>query len=156
MTDISSITSIVGSIKIATDIAKFFKESTTSLEEAETKLKLADLISALADAKIEAADIQSLVLEKDEEIKRLKEALEIKQQVKYEKPYYWLCEGDNKDGPYCQHCFDKEGKLIRLQSFNNNGYWRCMVCKSDYRDSSYVSPQPVVTVKTTRSKWMSY
>ena len=69
MTDISSITSILESIKTATDIARFFKETTTSLEKAETKLKLADLISALADAKIETAEIQSLISEKDEEIK---------------------------------------------------------------------------------------
>jgi ribosomal protein L37AE/L43A len=152
MTDISSITSILGSIKTATDIARFFKETTTSLEKAETKLKLADLISALADAKIEAADIQSLIVEKDEEIKRLKETLEIKQQVKYEKPYYWLGEGDNKDGPYCQHCYDQNGKLIRLQSYDN-GRWDCKACQNKYTDSSYVPPKPMKSV--VRSSWMS-
>ena len=49
-------------------------EKNVSLEKAETKLKSADLVSSLADAKLEAAKIQDLLLEKDRRIKELEEA----------------------------------------------------------------------------------
>ena len=69
--------SILSSIKTATDIAKFINDSNISLEQADHRLKLAELISTLANAKIEIADIQELILEKDEEIKSLKNQLKI-------------------------------------------------------------------------------
>ena len=62
--DIAALSALLGSLKTATDIARFIKDSDLSLEKAETKLKLAELISALADAKIEAAKIQQLLLER--------------------------------------------------------------------------------------------
>lgn len=153
MTDITAIASILGSVKTATEIAKLLKDSDLSLEKAEMKLKLADLISALADARIETAEIQSLIAEKDDRIKQLKTALETKENIKYEKPYYWLGSGAERDGPYCQHCFDKDGKLIRLQS-NGNGYWDCKVCKNGYADNSYVDSGPMVV--SSGSDWSDY
>ena len=152
MADIAAIASILGSVKTATEIAKLLKDSDLSLEKAELKLKLADLISALADARIETAEIQSLIAEKDEKIKQLQETLETKKNVKYDKPYYWLGEGPEREGPYCQHCFDKDGKLIRLQGYGN-GYWDCKVCKNNYTDSSYIEPGPVVGSATD---WSDY
>jgi len=153
MTDISVIASILGSVKTATEIAKLLKDSDLSLEKAEMKLKLADLISALADARIETAEIQSLIAEKDERMKQLQEDLETKANIRYEKPYYWLGEGDQRDGPFCQHCFDKGGKLVRLQGCGN-GYWDCKVCKNNYTDSSYVDSGPM-TVSSV-SRWSDY
>jgi hypothetical protein len=58
MPAIASIAAILSSIKTATDIAKFLRESDLSLQRAELKLKLADLVSALAEAKIELTEIQ--------------------------------------------------------------------------------------------------
>ena len=65
MTEISTISAILGSVKTATEIAKLIKDSYFSLEKAEMKLKLAELISALADAKIEISEIQELILQKE-------------------------------------------------------------------------------------------
>ena len=146
MTDIAVLTSILGSIKTATDIVKLIKSSDISLEKAETKSKLADLISALADAKIEVAELQNLISEKDEKIKKLEKALEIKQKLRYEAPYYWLDDGPKKEGPFCQACYDTDGKLIRLQG-NREGSWCCKACKNFYTDSSY-SPPKVKSVKS--------
>lgn len=77
-----------------------------------------------------------MLSEKDEKIKKLKEALEIKQKLRYEAPYYWLEDGSKKEGPFCQACYDTDKKLIRLQS-KIKGDWRCKVCKNYYYDSSY-------------------
>jgi hypothetical protein len=53
MVDIAILGSALGSIKTATDIAKLIKNSGTSLEKAEVKLQVAELISSLADIKME-------------------------------------------------------------------------------------------------------
>ncbi len=97
MPDIAVIASVVGSIKAATDIAKMLKESSLSLEKAELKLKFAELISSLADAKIEMSEAQELVLEKDRSIRKLQEALNVQEALEWEDPYYWhVKEGKNR------------------------------------------------------------
>ncbi|UCH95558.1 MAG: hypothetical protein JSV88_01585 [Candidatus Aminicenantes bacterium] len=146
MTDITAVTSLLGSLKTAIDIAKLITASDLSLEKAETKLKFADLISALANARVEVAGLQNLISEKDEKIKKLEEALEIKQKLRYEAPYYWLVDDSTKEGPFCQVCYDTDRKLIHLQG-NREGYWCCKVCKNDYTDSSHRCPK-VMSVKS--------
>jgi hypothetical protein len=139
MVDMQSISVALASIKTATDIAKLFKDTDVSFEKAEAKLKLAELISALADAKIQIADIQQSLIDKDAELRTAQEQLVIKANLKWEPPYYWLLNGTKKDGPYCQCCYDKDKKLIRLQG-DGDGFWSCNVCNSSYRDSSYRLP----------------
>lgn len=145
MTEIAALSTILSSIKTATEIAKLIKESDLSLEKAETKLKLADLISALADAKIDAAELQRLIFDKDEKIKKLEEILSIKQKLRYEPPYYWLDAETGKEGPFCQTCYDKDGKLIRLQS-QGDGYWFCNICRNVYEDKNYKPPKSDVPI----------
>ena len=62
MVDMAAISQVLSSIKAASDIAKLLKETDISLEKAETKLKLAELVGALADAKLELAEVQNLLL----------------------------------------------------------------------------------------------
>ena len=81
---------------------------------------------------------ENLQLKKD--LKKLKKDQDIKNNTVYEKPYYWLKKGDDKDGPYCQKCYDDDGKLIRLQG-SGNGKWHCLSCNNYVRDSSYVVPK---------------
>ena len=50
MADIATIAAALGSLKTATDIAKLIKDSGSSLEQAEVKLQIAELISSLAEA----------------------------------------------------------------------------------------------------------
>lgn len=150
--DIASISTALGSIKTATEIAKLIKNSDISLQDAELKLKLADLISSLADAKIEIAEIQTELISKQEKISELESQLKLKEQVSWDEPYYWLGPASDKNGPYCQKCFDGDHKLIRLQG-NREGYWECKVCKSSYTDSSYDSG---AFVQVTSDPWGDY
>ena len=53
MVGITTVGSIFTSVKTAIDIAKLIKDSGVSLEKAEVKLQLAELIGALANVKIE-------------------------------------------------------------------------------------------------------
>ncbi|MCI5158468.1 MAG: hypothetical protein D3906_08510 [Candidatus Electrothrix sp. AUS1_2] len=151
--DIGSITSALSGIKQATDIAKIIKDSASSLEEAEIKLKLADLISALADAKIEIANIKEAVIEKDEEITRLKGVIEISDKLVWKEPYYFLIDDNHEDGPYCQRCYDTDKQLIRLQSIEK-GKWECKGCKNIYKDSNYKPYLPKIREKRRTNGWI--
>lgn len=139
MADIATIAAALGSLKTATDIAKLIKDSGASLEQAEVKLQIAELISALAEAKIEIAGIQSELMKKDDIISSLNEQLTIKQKVVWDKPYYWLVDDSDRDGPFCQRCYDVERRLVRLQGSGKNG-WGCRSCKSSFTDADYVPP----------------
>ncbi len=133
--DIASISAALAGIKSATEIAKLIKDSGASLEQAEIKLQLADLISALADAKIEIANIREAVSEKETQINELNKKLEVKENIVWQEPYYFIVENGNKDGPYCQKCYDSKNLLIRLQG--DEGWWECLECKSTVTDDDY-------------------
>jgi multidrug efflux pump subunit AcrA (membrane-fusion protein) len=142
MVDIAILGSALGSIKTATDIAKLIKNSGTSLEKAEVKLQIAELISSLADIKMELADVQSVLLEKDQCIAELQNQLNTKESVVWSKPYYFVVKNEEKDGPFCQQCYDNEQKLIRLQG-GGTKYWNCLSCKGAYKDINYQTPRPI-------------
>jgi len=150
MPDIASIAAIFSSLKAATDIAKLLKEADLSLEKAEHKMKLAELINALADAKIEASGIQETLNLKDSEIRELKQALNIQKNLKYEDPAYWLVEGDNREGPFCQRCYDDGRKLIRLQV--DGGIFQCKACDSTYVTKAFRDAQEA-SVRRINGDW---
>jgi hypothetical protein len=133
MADITVISSVFSSIKAASDIAKIVRESGLTLEQAEYKLKLAELVEKLADAKMQLASVQEVIDEKDQKIKQLEQEAEIRGNLKYESPYYWLEHNGHRDGPFCQQCYDSGKKLMRLTGYGN-GYWDCKTCMSNYTD----------------------
>jgi NAD-dependent SIR2 family protein deacetylase len=137
--DIGSISAVLAGIKSASDIAKIIKDSSSSLEQAEVKFQLAELISALADAKIEVANVREAVADKDDLIKELSQKLNLKENIIWHKPYYFVMQGEDKDGPFCQKCYDSDQQLIRLQG--QKGHWECHECKNMVSDENYdVSP----------------
>ncbi|MFW1336285.1 hypothetical protein ACEWBD_20955 [Vibrio parahaemolyticus] len=146
--DISSISTALAGLKSATEIATWIKNSGSTLEDAETKLKLAELINALADTKVEVANFKELLLEKDEIIRGLQQEKSTQASVVWEEPFYFMIEEENqKIGPYCQCCYDSDGSLVRVLSPAKNGYWSCHKCDSGYRDSTYKT-----TIQTVRRR----
>jgi hypothetical protein len=153
--DIAAIGSLLGSLKTATDIAKYIRESDVSLEKAETKLKLAELVSALADAKLEAAEIQQSILDRDETIRQLSAAAKMRADIKWRQPCYFLTGADGQEEPFCQNCYDSQGKLARLHT-DGAGYFQCRVCNQTYKTidrltkdaSSYKAAQAAVSVRS--------
>lgn len=141
--EISAIVTAAGGIKNAIDIAKAIKSADGAIEKAEYKFKIAELIEALVDAKTSISDFRDLIDEKDSLIKSLKDALKIKDELMYEAPYYFRIIDDQKEGPYCQGCYDSKKLLIRLQSGSSQGYWKCNTCKTSFKDSSYQAPGPI-------------
>lgn len=134
--DYPTIAAAVASVKTAADIAKLIREGGLTLKDAEAKMKLAELVSALADARMGMADVQQTLLDRDAQIRELEEKLAIKGKMVFEQPDYYLVDGDSKDGPYCQPCYDKDRKLVRLQG-TGDGHWQCRVCGSASVEKRY-------------------
>lgn len=104
-----------------------------------------DLIKkgSTVEAQEKIMELREVALELQEENLRLREqlhnaeqALKQKDKMVYEAPFYWVENNKSKDGPYCQNCFDSEGKQIHLQH-NGNDYWTCLSCGKGYEGPNY-------------------
>ncbi|HHF2883495.1 TPA: hypothetical protein ACPJZ6_000082 [Vibrio diabolicus] len=149
--DISTLTAGLSYIKTAIDIGREVHNASSSLEEAQVKLKLADLMMNLAEAKLQfiAAQDQTLALQREvEELKHKKslaglvtrnENLLLPKDSEIE-PY--------GRGPWCTSCFETQDKLITLHhkfdqavmvgSIAASSYkWECPACKN-----RFPAPQP--------------
>jgi hypothetical protein len=155
--DVAAIGSLLGSLKTATDIAKFVRESSVSLERAELKLKLAELIEALANAKMEAADVQQEILDRDKKIRELEVAVAIQVELRWEQPCYYRKTDQGVDEPYCQNCYDSSGKLSRLHT-DGAGYFQCRVCKQSFKTAARASSDKAradAAIHGRRGGWMA-
>ncbi|MBN9292096.1 MAG: hypothetical protein J0H36_13590 [Hyphomicrobium denitrificans] len=76
-----------------------------------------------------------------EENKTLREKGELAETLIYDYVYYWRQLTDRKDGPFCQVCYDNNGKLIRLQPGYEVGTWNCRACKAHFIDKNHSSPR---------------
>ncbi len=60
------------------------------------------------------------------EIKELEEAFQIKDTLTFENNHYYVVKDNEKDGPYCTYCWDKDRKLVRLHK-DDHDYWWCLI-----------------------------
>jgi TPR repeat protein len=106
MTDVATISAALTSLKSAMEIAKVLRDSDLSLERAELKLKLAELVGTLAEAKIELAEIQETLAERDARIQQLEEAFEVKDTlIRHHDAYYFRDDNGEPIGePCCKAC----------------------------------------------------
>ncbi len=118
----------VTGLKAAWDVAKALKVATDAIDDAHIKLQMAELISALANAKIEAA-------ENTEKISELQKELKAKNDLQFiEGKYFKENEDGEREGPFCATCYDSTSKVIRLQHVPGAtfGDWDCRVCKGSF------------------------
>lgn len=122
-------------IKLANDLRSIDKE----VGQAELKLKVADLTTALADLKITLTDARSDAAEKDAEITRLK-ALQrrVADETVELHGYRYRKRKDGNEGgagnPFCDVCFQKAGLLIETACIPGKGFTavQCPNCKATY------------------------
>lgn len=136
--DIASIATLLGSIKSATDLAKFVNTSYVSLEKAELKLKLAELIEALASAKLEAVEVQQEIVDRDRRIRDLEAAAAVQAELRWDQPCYFRKNEAGIDEPYCQICYDGQRRLSRLHG-DGQGLYQCRVCNEVFKTNQRLS-----------------
>ena len=132
MTDITTISALLTSIKTATDIAKIIKDTNHSYEMVDLKLQIVQLMDALLESKTVAMEIKEEIQEKEIEIKRLKEALQKREEVvKHGDAYFKKSDSGKPIGdPFCLYCWEVEGQLVHLS--NHIGGTYCTKCGKLY------------------------
>jgi len=142
MADIAAVSGVLSSIKIATDIAKLIRESYSSLEEADQKFKLAELVDSLADAKLQVAEIKEEIIEKGSIIRQLKQELEDANDFEeklsnlvFESPFYV---NNDTEELFCSRCIEGDKKAIHLTKTGSlemrKRVWACPECKNTFSD----------------------
>ena len=99
-----------------------------------------NLYQKIIDLRDEIFELEEENLTLRKKVKELEDQIALKEQLTYEAPYYWRKDGEKKNGPFCQPCYDKDRRLIRLQ-FRETGRWHCEVCKNSFCDSNYRPPE---------------
>ena len=99
----------------------------------EAQEKIMELRSSALALEEENLELKSTITQLEEQIK-------LSRTVKWEKPHYWIGDGDDRDGPFCQRCFDVSQILVRMQD-GNNDIWKCLECKSRVQGPNYKIPQ---------------
>jgi len=122
-------------IKLVNDLRSIDKE----VGQAELKLKIADLTTALADLKMTLTEASSDAVEKDAEIARLKKMQHRLTDETVE--MYGYRYRKRKDGkgpaagnPFCDVCYQKDGLLIETACVPGKGIMavQCPNCKATY------------------------
>lgn len=131
---------IATSISSAYEIAKIIVNADRVFDKAELKLKLADLMVDLAQARTQVAEMQDETYRLADRLADTERKLAFAGSMKYEAPYYFNISDGQRDGPYCPSCWDGREKLaIRLYE-RSPGSWVCNTCKVSLRDSTYRDP----------------
>lgn len=68
------------------------------------------------------------------------EVLDMAESLEYDGQKYWLHEGGQKTGPFCQICYDRDGVLVRLQK--KGAHWECHGCRNIYLGVQREDAQP--------------
>lgn len=130
----------ISAVSTALDIAKKLKELEKQYNDAEFKLQIAELLMALADAKAALAEARNSLIEKDDEIRALKDAKAAKiRTVQYRGYNFGIDAAGNSIGrPFCPVC-EKKGiqiQLIRATSTKD----MCPSCKAPFGGHPYKLP----------------
>ncbi len=115
--------------KLAGSIGELFKKGMT-IEAQEKIMELREIVIELRELNCGYKD----------EIDKLKENNEIKEQLVYRENVYWRkLESGEEDGPFCQPCYDSKKMLVRLQKIEYD--YLCNVCKIEVEHTHPPAPQ---------------
>lgn len=63
-------------------------------------------------------------------LKTLEDAAFLNENLQCQNGFYWLFTNDLRQGPFCPHCYESEGGLIRLERSHKT--LRCPYCHATY------------------------
>jgi len=132
---------VAGAISAVTAAIGFARELNgvdVQLDQASLKLKIAELTTSLADAKLGLVDIAEQLRAKDAELASLRQQIQYRAEnlVDHKGFRYQAEDGKPKGLPYCPVC-ESKGLYVRVaQDRSVNGYpYKCPNCKSNYGNS---------------------
>jgi len=129
------IAAAISCINLTIDGVRKLSKASGAIERAELKLQLAEMMDALADAKLEMTQAMEDRAFFQQQIAELEKSLRIKETIKRAgDAYYGLDEqGEPKGAPYCSLCWERNHSLIHLTSAaRTEQHSSCPACKSQY------------------------
>ncbi|WP_153002691.1 hypothetical protein [Sphingomonas endophytica] len=134
----------IGAVSSALSIAQTLRGIDKSYGDATYKAQLAELIVALADAKLAMAEAKENLASKDKEIERLTLAFSTKSSlVAGEGGYNYLADANgNAIGyPVCPKCEQVYGRIMQTKEHEHSGKARCPACSDIYSPVICYLPQ---------------
>ncbi|RON42288.1 hypothetical protein [Pseudomonas brassicacearum] len=127
---------VMALLQQALDASTKLRELSKKIEDADFRMLLADLHSALADAKLESGDLKMKLAAAQERVLDLEQQLADRQagEPSYTEEGVYSFAGES--GRFCTSCWDDGKKRVRLSSmpadFDFAGKWTCPKCKACY------------------------
>lgn len=100
-----------------TDVISWIGTTLRKADKIEEYKQILDLQSVMLE-------MQSKIVELNEENKKLKQDLEIKGKITFKNNFYYV----DGVGPYCSRCYDVEKKMVRAHPINDN-HAKCPECE---------------------------
>ncbi len=136
------------SIKAGADLLRGVLTADKALSEAEWKLKLADAIGLLADARMAIVDAGNKTSDLEAEVSRLREALQSKATLVRHHGVYFKAGADGvaEGDAYCPHCIEVDAMQVHIVRPINMVNAYCPRCKNvfDKRSSAPLPKRPAV------------
>lgn len=107
----------------------------------EQQERIMELRAAVLNAQEENLQLRA-------ELSDLKRVAAEREQMEFDGAIYWrTLPGGQKEGPFCQRCYDADAKLVRLQSIAGSyfGDWECAECDKIYGKQSGTPASGAVT-----------
>ncbi len=133
MTDPTSIMQGLEHIKAAVRIVQGLRSIEGAYQQADFKLRIADLSQLLGDAQMSLLDARQEIVSLREEVTRLQAAEEIRSKMVQQGGVYQVREDDGtKHGPYCLKCYQADRRIISVHKTPNAhaGVFQCPHCKT--------------------------
>ena len=123
----------------ATTLLKNLVDRIKAMGKAEVSGDFIELQSAMMELQQRQQDLVNRLREVEDENRSLRDAAELESKITYSQGVYFIKESGNRDGTYCQVCWDTNRKLIRLTHFRDKhgSRWSCRVCDHDFLEKGY-------------------
>ncbi|MDH0114062.1 hypothetical protein N7379_06190 [Rhizobium pusense] len=128
----------LSAVSSALGLVKELREIDVQFDKAEMKLKIAELTSALSDAKLGLVDVAEELKKKEAEIARLRGIIDFRDTKLVDRGqfrYFADSEGNPTGHPLCPPC-EKNGDFLAVVQDRSKGIGKitfyCPKCKSNY------------------------
>lgn len=147
---------LLTSTTAAIGIARAVSEAKGAYDQADLKLKMAEIVGTLADVKLALTDAIGESKSKDEEIERLKKAFAFRGETTEHRGWVHPVtkHGEPYGNPFCPRCIEKDGRFMLLRQVGQ-GYSNlaCPMCSTKYHcDSVLISKEEIEASHEDRQK----
>ena len=130
-----TVASALRSLEGAQDVARALRTAGFSPDKNELKRLLAELAGSVSETKMELSMLQTIIEEKDTELRRMNEALIYRGNLRRRGDgYYKTLDGRPYGQPYCSYCWEKDSELFHLHNrILSRDVRICPHCKNEFQ-----------------------